>query len=265
MGPRKSGVWQNFSEITIDEVTRAKCHFCNMNLVSSPEPMQKNLDKCAANDTEKEKTGPSSMKQTKLSVQSFSTSKFMQHQIELQVTGYIVASNTALLCRSELNSSKSVFTMLWQGIRIDNRQKVSGPLLDEVYGEEKTKVANSISGCNATLTLDGWSTRSIVPIVGVSITTSSKGILVNTVDTMGHPHTIDYLVDFFSEQVEILRQRVESQHYLLGNRRQYEWSKKTGKVTRITFVKLRMPRRLIIFLGKIFTQTRKCASAKCSF
>ena len=202
MGRRKSGVWQNFSEITIDGVIRAKCDFCQMDLVSNPDRMQKHLDKCAANNTEKHEAGPSSMKQTKLSVPSFSTSKSMQHQIELQVTRYVVASNTAFL-QVENKPFEKLFTMLRPGTKIPNRQKVSGPLLDELYGEEKSKVANFVSGCNATLVLDGWSTRSNDPIIGVSIITSSKVLLVNTVDTTGHPHTIDYLVELFREQVEI--------------------------------------------------------------
>ena len=202
MGRRKSGVWQNFSEITIDGEIRAKCDFCQMDLVSNPDRMQKHLDKCAANNTEKHEAGPSSMKQTKLSVTSFSTSKSMQHQIELQVTRYIVASNTAFL-QVENKQFEKLFTMLRPGTKIPNRQKVSGPLLDELYGEEKSKVANFVSGCNATLVLDGWSTRSNDPIIGVSIITSSKVLLVNTVDTTGHPHTIDYLVELFREQVEI--------------------------------------------------------------
>ena len=114
----------------------------------------------------------------------------------------MVALNTAFL-QAENKQFEKLFTMLRPGTKIPNRQKVSGPLLDEAYGEEKPKVPNFVSGCNAALALDSWSTRSNDPIIGVSIITSSKAILVNTVDTTGHPQTIDYLVEFFREQVEI--------------------------------------------------------------
>ena len=201
IGRRKSGVWQNFSEITIDGVTQAKCEFFNMDLVSNPERMRTHLNNCAANNTEKDEAGASSMKQTELSVPSFSTSKFMQHQTELQVTRYIVASNTAFLQVENKQFEKSL--VLRSGTKIPNRQKVSSPLLDEVNREEKSKVVNFVSECNAMLALDGWSTTSKDPIIGVSIITSSKAILVNTDDTSGHPHTIDYLVKLFREQVEI--------------------------------------------------------------
>ena len=77
---------------------------------------------CAANNTEKDKAGPSSMKQTTLSVPSFSTSKSMQDQIELQVTRYIVASNRTLL-QVENKQFEQLFTMLRPGTKILNRSQ----------------------------------------------------------------------------------------------------------------------------------------------
>jgi hypothetical protein len=82
MGRRKSGIWRNFSEFTVDGVIRARCDTCRVDVVASPDRMQKHLDKCISNKDDE--AGPSAMKQAKLPVSIFTTSKSQQHQMDLQ-------------------------------------------------------------------------------------------------------------------------------------------------------------------------------------
>ena len=52
------------------------------------------------------------------------------------------------------------------------------------------------------MSLDGWSTRTNDPVIDVSLITSSYNLLVNTIDTTRKPHTFEYLIEIFREQVE---------------------------------------------------------------
>ena len=59
--------------------------------------------------------------------------------------------------------------MLKPNAAVPDRRKVAGPLLDEIFDMEKAKVKSVISGMNATIAIDGWSTMKNQPVIGVCI------------------------------------------------------------------------------------------------
>jgi hypothetical protein len=49
------------------------------------------------------------------------------------------------------------------------RRQIGGPLLDEIFEQEKARIGNIIKGSNVTMALDGWSTRTNDPGLGVNM------------------------------------------------------------------------------------------------
>ena len=137
------------------------------------------------------------MKQTTLAM----TSSDKTHDIELQIGRYFIASNTSFL-QAENKEFGKLLQQLKSGVKIPNRRRLAGPILDEVYMEEKEKAKVQLANCNATLALDGWSSLANDPVVGVSITTSVGTFLVNTVDTSSESHTSTYLVELLKMEKE---------------------------------------------------------------
>ena len=147
MGRRKSGVWRHFSEIEVDGITRAKCDACAQDLVSNPDRMQKHIDKCEAfkENNGPETSVPPQKKQTTLPISTFSTSKTQQHQLDLHITRYIIASNTSFL-QVENKYFQELVSKLRPGTKVPSRKMVAGPLLDEVFAEEK-QCCQKIKSC----------------------------------------------------------------------------------------------------------------------
>ena len=75
--------------------------------------------------------------------------------------------------------------MLRPGIRLANSHAVSGSLLDSIFNEEQVGLANIIKGSSATVLVDGWSTVSHDPIIGIALAVGRRCFLVATVDTTG--------------------------------------------------------------------------------
>ena len=49
--------------------------------------------------------------------------------------------------------------------------------------------------------IDGWSTKVMEHVLGVAISVLGQTFLFDTLDTSGHPHTTDYLVEIFKEEL----------------------------------------------------------------
>ena len=79
--------------------------------------------------------------------------------------------------------------------RIPDRKKLAGPVLDELYEQEKEKVKKNLGNCKATLALEGWSTFTNDPVIGISITREAGVFLTNIIDTIGESHTSEYLIN----------------------------------------------------------------------
>ena len=146
-----------------------------------------------------EEAGPSKkMEQTTPGL--ISTSHNKQHAIVLQLTRYLVASNTAFLA-CENGQLNKLFDILRPGSAIRSRKTIAGPTLEEVFDEEKKKAVGKVKSLKATLALDGWSNVINDPIVGISFITSGESCLVNTIDTSGESHTWAHLVSLLTDQV----------------------------------------------------------------
>ena len=65
--------------------------------------------------------------------------------------------------------------------------------------EEKTAVQKLLNGANATLAMDGWSTITNEPVIGVCIISSYGSFLVDTADTTGAKHTGNFLTQYFEK------------------------------------------------------------------
>ena len=113
-----------------------------------------------------------------------STGPNKQHAIDLQLSRYLVASNTAFLA-SENGQLKKLFDILRPGTAIPSRKTLAGPLLEEIFDEEKKKTVGKLKSLKATLALDGWSKVTNDPIVGISFIASGEFYLINTFDTSG--------------------------------------------------------------------------------
>ena len=136
MGRRKSDVWIHFKEVKIDGTIRAKCAACADTVVANRERMAKHWKSCVtANSTDPELSPPKKLKQTTVD-KTFSEK---DHKIELQSERYFIASNSSFL-KVENKEFEKLIRILRPGARIPNRKKLDGPILDELYEQEKEKV-----------------------------------------------------------------------------------------------------------------------------
>ena len=212
MGRKKGSIWSRFREIHVDGVKRAKCKKCWTEFVNNAARMEKHVEKgCTAPEnlsesSSEEQPRRKSLKQTTLGMVTTTSGK--QHSIDLQVTRYLIASNAPFNAVAQPHFQKLV-TELRPGTVLPNRMKVAGELLDEVYGEEKTKLQAKVRGGNATLSIDGWSTLTNEPVLGVCFYTAGMCILVNTLSTMGEAHTSDYLLEIVKEQIQYVESEFE--------------------------------------------------------
>ena len=67
------------------------------------------------------------------------------------------------------------------GTPVPDRHRLAGDLLDEVYEQEKEKVKTKVKGMNATLAIDGWSTLTNEPVLGVCFVCQGVTYLVTTI------------------------------------------------------------------------------------
>ena len=95
--------------------------------------------------------------------------------------------------------------MLKPGAIVPDRKKLAGPLLDEIYEDELTKVKSHVKGLPVTMAIDGWSTIMNDPVIGVCFYAAGKCYLLETVDTTGENHNTAYTTEIalkFKRQIE---------------------------------------------------------------
>ena len=84
--------------------------------------------------------------------------------------------------------------MLRPGYTPPSRKDVADKYLTKVYDAEVVKCAHTLKGKTVCLGLDGWSNVHNEPIICATATTDSGQVyLVDTDDTSGESHTVDYL------------------------------------------------------------------------
>ena len=98
--------------------------------------MQKHLSKCDGGKKHQKNALPSAKK---LPFTAYTTSKSQQHQIDLQVTRFIIASNIAFF-QTENQQLKKLVQMLKPGTRVPTRKEAGSPLMEELYAEERQKI-----------------------------------------------------------------------------------------------------------------------------
>lgn len=59
-----------------------------------------------------------------------------------------------------------------------------------------------MEGQRAVLAVDGWSTLAKDPVIGISLCVLGATYLIKTEDTLGKPHTADYLAALVEENVK---------------------------------------------------------------
>ena len=95
-----------------------------------------------------------------------------------------------------------MLNMLRPGTKVPCRQTLAGPLLDQLFELEKNKIIDFVKNSYCTIAIDGWSTRSNETVIGVSLHSGGKSYLVNTINTSGEPHTIEYLSELLKTEIE---------------------------------------------------------------
>ncbi|XP_018012992.1 uncharacterized protein LOC108670053 [Hyalella azteca] len=97
------------------------------------------------------------------------------------------------------------------GYKLPTRRDVAGRLLDEVFDSETEKAVNMLQGQTVCMSLDGWSNVSNEPVICSSVTvhssTSCEVHLVDTVDTSGHSHTAEYLLEVVKNSISVAEQK----------------------------------------------------------
>ena len=121
------------------------------------------------------------------------TSATLQDQLDLQVTRFVYATNTAFTAVEHPEFVKMV-QMLCPGYRPPSHKQVGGELLDDVQTKLMEECKEQLQVKTVAMSLDGWSNIHNELVVCVSLTTAEgHTYLTETVDTSGHRHTLEYL------------------------------------------------------------------------
>ena len=211
MPRQKKDVWYSFKEIIVGGVKRAKCKTCGFEVVNNAARMEKHMRDCRNVDDDDDiqeqstssatttSSAPPAPKKRQTALNVISTNPTRQHESDILVTRYFIATNTPFNAASNKHLAKLV-QFLRPGTTVPDRRRIGGELLDEIYSSEQTKVKRMVSGSNVTLAIDGWSTLTNEPVLGVSFYHCGKCYLVNTMSTIGESHTTEYLVQVTREQ-----------------------------------------------------------------
>ncbi len=134
-------------------------------------------------------------------LQVFATPSDLQRKIDRQIVRMVVCCNTpfALVEHPEF---KKLMELLRPGVRTPRRRRLAGRLLEEVYLEEVSNVKDYFRGKRGALSVDGWSTLSRDPVIGIAITVAGLTVLFATVDTTGEPHTASHLMDLVDHYID---------------------------------------------------------------
>lgn len=123
------------------------------------------------------------------------TSKTQKQMLDEEVARYIYATNSAFH-HVQHPQFKKMISALRPGYTAPNEVEIGGSLLDNIYSQEKEKCSEYLSGQIVNLSIDGWSNVHNEPIL-CAVVTNKKGenYLLETIDTSGCPHTIEYLIE----------------------------------------------------------------------
>lgn len=95
-----------------------------------------------------------------------------------------------------------LFFVVFLGVRPAGVDAFASTLLDREYEAERDKLKDTTEGGMFTLSVDGWTTRDTIPLVGFGMASN----LVATIDDRTS-HTTDFLTDVTQEQIPRLEQQ----------------------------------------------------------
>ena len=147
MPPAKKPVWDKFLSVTVNGVKKGKCKACNTEIVNNPVRLEAHLKKCAAKPDDEDVQqvdGPGPSKVLKQTTMDICISKSKQHEMDLSLVRYFVATNTPFNAAANKNFKDFVQKMK-PGAVIPDRRRLACELLDEVYEQEKEKVKVKVS------------------------------------------------------------------------------------------------------------------------
>ena len=167
-------------------------------MVADPERMQKHEDKCGQQPSE----GPQAK-------------RIYRREGDCNVSQHRRVSNTKLIYKpmyfiAPITASPQVANRQFEVFMLVFVLEINCLAEDKCLVLFWTKYRTRIIGCranwgqqgNATMALDGWSTRDNVSVTGIFKITSSKVLLLNTVDRTGKPHTAEFPDELFMDQLE---------------------------------------------------------------
>ena len=109
-----------------------------------------------------------------------------------QLCRFIVATNSSFSLVENEEFVKFV-RLLKPGFVLPKRKQDAGALLDELSEKELAAVKDNSSGKFGTVALDGWTSASAEPVLGVSVSFDNTTYLMDTIDTSGAAHTAAYV------------------------------------------------------------------------
>ena len=110
-------------------------------------------------------------------------------QLNVQLCRFVISANCPFSLVDYAEFARFV-QLLRPGARLPTRQTLSGPVLDSVYDAELERAAGQVEGKYGTVCIDGWSSITAEPVIGISLSVTRRSFLCDTIDTSGHPHTI---------------------------------------------------------------------------
>lgn len=233
-GRKKDSIWIYFSEEpTISgKGVKAKCKNCGKVLMGIVTRLRKHVEQCLSydkNDVDdnqphekiitKETDASTSMQTDVLEISRptkrkmveiendandskknmnayvIKTSKTQKQMLDEEVARYIYATNSAFH-HVQHPQFKKMISALRPGYTAPNEVEIGGSLLDNIYSQEREKCCTYLSGQIVNLSIDGWSNVHNEPILCAVVTTKKgENYLLETIDTSGCSHTIEYLVE----------------------------------------------------------------------
>ena len=123
------------------------------------------------------------------------TGQDKKKELDRQIAKAVYATNCSFRAIENKEVQKAI-EMLRPGYLPPSRFQLSSTLLNEIFEEEKSNCFNKLSGQSVCMSLDGWSNIHNEPIICVVLTAEDgNSVLLESIDTSGHPHTADYLAE----------------------------------------------------------------------
>ena len=132
------------------------------------------------------------------------TSRGSLYKLYLQTARYF-ASTLSPFTHIEDSQFVKLWEMLRPGTKPPNRHQLANELVDEVYNEQRGLILSQVEGRRATLSLDGWSTITNNPVIGVAFTLrEGASYFIKAIDTTNLPHTSEQLVQWAIEAMRMV-------------------------------------------------------------